>query len=92
MSGPDHYAQLAERATERALDNMRSNVDASVELSLASVAWDAVMGSAPAAVLADLDEYALTDDGYELTGPGCVCPPELVARGGFKGGCPVHSS
>lgn len=23
--------------------------------------------------------------------PACICPPELVARGGFKGGCPRHS-
>lgn len=24
--------------------------------------------------------------------PACICPPDLVARGGFKGGCPVHRS
>jgi hypothetical protein len=23
--------------------------------------------------------------------PECICPPELLARGGFKGGCPVHA-
>ncbi len=22
----------------------------------------------------------------------CICPPALVARGGFRGGCPVHGS
>lgn len=22
--------------------------------------------------------------------PECICPPGLVARGGFRGGCPVH--
>lgn len=22
--------------------------------------------------------------------PECICPPGLVERGGFKGGCPVH--
>lgn len=27
-------------------------------------------------------------DEYE---PECICPSELVARGGFKGGCPVHA-
>lgn len=25
-------------------------------------------------------------------GPACICPPDLVERGGFKGGCPVHST
>jgi hypothetical protein len=23
--------------------------------------------------------------------PECICPPDLVERGGFKGGCPVHA-
>ena len=27
----------------------------------------------------------------EDDGPVCICPPELLARDGFKGGCPVHS-
>ncbi len=26
----------------------------------------------------------------EESEPVCICPPELVARGGFKGGCLVH--
>lgn len=21
----------------------------------------------------------------------CICPPDLIARGGFRGGCPVHA-
>jgi hypothetical protein len=21
----------------------------------------------------------------------CICPPDLLARGGFRGGCPVHA-
>lgn len=24
--------------------------------------------------------------------PVCICPPDLLARGGFKGGCPQHSN
>jgi hypothetical protein len=35
----------------------------------------------------DPDEVIADDDG-----PDCICPPELVERGGFKGGCPVHSA
>lgn len=23
--------------------------------------------------------------------PECICPPDLVERGGFRGGCPVHA-
>lgn len=36
---------------------------------------------------AEPDEVQEPDDG-----PSCICPPDMVARGGFKGGCPVHSS
>lgn len=32
------------------------------------------------------DEVVDLDDDGE-----CVCPPDLLARGGFKGGCPVHA-
>lgn len=89
----DWYARLAERATEQALDNMRSNEDASAELSLAVTAWNAVMGSATADELADLDEYEVTADGYGLAETReCTCPPELAARGGFSSRCPVHGS
>jgi hypothetical protein len=24
------------------------------------------------------------------TGPLCICPPDLIARGGFRGGCRAH--
>lgn len=24
-------------------------------------------------------------------GPVCICPPDLLERGGHRGGCPVHS-
>lgn len=89
-----HY-ELAVRATALALDNMQSDIDAIAELSLAAVAWDAVMGAASPDQLADLDEYVLTDDGgYEIEvgdGGECNCPPDLVARGGFRSGCPVHA-
>jgi hypothetical protein len=86
MNDAAWYAQLAERATEEALGNMRSNEDASGALSLAVTAWDAVMGAASDDELADLAEYVLTDDGgYAYSGVGgCTCPPHLVARGGFR--------
>lgn len=86
----EKYKELAERATKHALDNIQSNIDAGAELSLAAAAWDAVMGMASPDVLANLNEYVLTDDdGYEIK-RDCICPPDLLARGGFRGGCPVH--
>lgn len=85
------YATLAERATEAALDHIRANEDASGELSLAAAAWNVVMGLASDDERADMNEYALTDEGgYEIKRE-CICPPELLARGGFKGRCPVHA-
>jgi hypothetical protein len=30
------------------------------------------------------------DEIEEIVFPECICPPDLVARGGFRGGCPVH--
>jgi hypothetical protein len=32
------------------------------------------------------DEIVEDDDA-----PRCICPPDLLARGGFRGGCPVHA-
>jgi hypothetical protein len=87
----DAYAALAERAAERALSLMRDGHDASAELSLATAAWSAAMGEASDAVRADLDEYEVTDGGYQLREVrACICPPDLLARGGFRGGCPIH--
>lgn len=90
---PQWYAQLAERATENALYMIRSKEDASAELSLASVAWNVAMGTVTDEERSDMDEYVLTDDGgYEHGSPEpCVCPPDLLARGGFRGACPVHA-
>jgi hypothetical protein len=30
------------------------------------------------------------DNVEETITPTCICPPDLVARGGFRGGCPTH--
>lgn len=32
------------------------------------------------------------DDVDDDPGPTCICPPDLLERGGFKGRCPVHGS
>ena len=30
------------------------------------------------------------DEIDEVERSECICPPDLIARGGFRGGCPVH--
>jgi hypothetical protein len=85
----DQCAVLAERATEQALMAMRADRDAGADLALAAAAWAVVMGDAGDDIRADMDEYELTDDGYQLRQP-CTCPPDLLARGGFRSTCPVH--
>ena len=35
--------------------------------------------------------YPCKPDIFEATyEPVCICPPDLLARGGFKGRCPIH--
>jgi hypothetical protein len=64
---------------------VQSSLDAipTVEAALAALRIEA--GELPAEEL----------DGYPFPGevpPGaCICPPALLARGGYQGGCPVHS-
>jgi hypothetical protein len=91
------FETLAQRATERALDAF-ANEDtesAAVELSLAdacmSAAFAVGIGAANQEGETIAANYILTDDGgYETYRGDCTCPPELVARGGFQAGCPVH--
>lgn len=89
---PQWYATLAERATEGALEEMRSGRDAGPELSLAMAANDILVGIAGKDVRAELDEFVFTDAGdIDVESRStCACPPEMLARGGFRGRCPVH--
>jgi hypothetical protein len=94
--GVEWYAQLSERAAERAVDIMRSGCQddgPDAALSVAVIAWDVASGFATDEQRSDMNEYVLTDDGgYEIDmSDECICPPELLARDGFKGGCPVHA-
>jgi hypothetical protein len=45
---------------------------------------DAISVWSPAGEPTDIEE-----DAHERV---CTCPPDLVARGGFRGGCPVHGA
>lgn len=62
------------------LDGEPSDID----VATAIIYLQADLGDLPADELADLVE-SLSEPG-----PECICPPELLSRGGFKGGCRVH--
>lgn len=49
----------------------------------------AAIGLAELSLRIEMGE-ASEDDWTGKNEPDCICPPDLVARGGFKGGCPVH--
>lgn len=38
-----------------------------------------------------LDFQGPWDEVEERDTPTCICPPDLLERGGFRGGCPVHA-
>jgi hypothetical protein len=78
----------AEKLLEQALDEVRDDHDAAIGTAEAALlALRAWLGELPkdeaAELAAELDEL--------WREPVCICPPDLVARGGHRGGCPVHS-
>jgi hypothetical protein len=86
---PEDYRRFAVEQLESATAALRDDAgDAAVvgcELALmATLMW--LHG-------ADAGPLVLTpSDVTEMVAePDCICPPDLVARGGFKGGCPQHS-
>lgn len=79
------WRQRLEEKLEIALGETRDNVDPSASISLAEVYSRAWAGEATDDELDDLREYE------ERREPECICPPDLLERGGFRGGCPVHA-
>lgn len=75
----------AERLLEQALDDARSGVDAIPTATAALAALRIEAGEMPAT---ELDGYPFP--GEDEDPAGCICPPDLLARGGFRGGCLVH--
>ena len=71
--------QEVERLLERALDELRSGDDPLPTLSHAIAAYRVQIGELPAD---ELDEVE----------PPCICPPDLLERDGFRGGCPRHGN
>jgi hypothetical protein len=77
------WSVRAQEATEQALGEIIDGIDAIATLSLAMACLKAEVGELDPDDMADLDR--------SYNGPVCICPPDLLERGGFKGGCPVHS-
>lgn len=78
-----NWTLQAERLLEQALGETRDGVDAIPTVSAALAALRIEAGELPAAELAEL-----VTDAAE-----CVCPPDLLGRGGFRGCCPAeHAS
>jgi hypothetical protein len=77
--------EIAERLTERALDEIRDSSDAIPLLSGAIAALMIEAGEMTADDLASLEAWASGE--VAVT---CTCPPDLVARGGFRSSCPAH--
>jgi hypothetical protein len=78
------WSKRAEEAARQALDEIQDDIDAIPALSLALACLRAEVGELPA------DEIEELDEGYRE--PSCICPPDLLERGGFRGSCPVHSA
>jgi hypothetical protein len=75
----------AEFVLEQALSESRDGYDAIATVSLAVAMLRVAYG--------EMDGSEL--EGYPLPGEedgSCTCPPELVLRGGFRGGCLVHAT
>ena len=77
------WAAQTEESLREALDALLSDErpldDVFSAIELAELAYRIANGERP------------EDDWPEDVQFECICPPELVARGGFKGGCPVHA-
>jgi hypothetical protein len=84
MSEHGIWTARAQEALERALSEVRDGEDALPSVSLADACLRADQGVMGADELADLTYFF-----YERPAPQCICPPDLIARGGFRGGCPA---
>jgi hypothetical protein len=74
----------AERLLEQALEEVRDGVDAIPTVSAAMTALRIEAGELGADAM---DGYPFPDDSRDY-----ICPPDLLKRGGFRGGCPEHSA
>lgn len=89
VASPADVERWQARAVEllaRALEEARDNEDAIASATEALAALYRAQGESPESVRLDAADLEPEDFEFE-----CICPPELVARGGFKSGCRVHA-
>ena len=80
---PGIWGTRAQRLVEQALSEVIDGIDAIGTLEGAIACLKAEAGELSPDDLADLERYFAV--------PVCICPPDLLERGGHRGGCPVHS-
>jgi hypothetical protein len=83
------YGEYARERLEATLSGLKDDAsDAEVlgEVELALMALCRYYGSIGEIRLSPLDVTEYLDRSEPL----CICPPGLVARGGFRSGCPAH--
>lgn len=80
------FMEYAREKLETVLDGLESGVEILGDAQLALMALHMAYGSAATITLAPADVVEEMD----RLEPVCVCPPDLVRRGGFRSGCPVH--
>jgi hypothetical protein len=73
----------AERLLEQALSEVRDGHDAIPTVGAALAALRIAAGELPP------DELGFM---FPDRDAACICPPDLLERGGFRGGCPVHNT
>lgn len=80
------FKEYARERLEQALAGLVDDVEVLGEVQQALLALHLLYGSTEAFTLVPTD---ITED-VEPPKPRCICPPALVARGGFRSGCPIH--
>jgi rhodanese-related sulfurtransferase len=80
------YEEYAREHLKAAVDGLDSGVEVLGEVQAALMALHVCYGSTETIALTAAD---VAED-VDRSEPTCICPPELVARGGFRSGCPVH--
>jgi hypothetical protein len=83
----DTWGVRARQLLEQARAEVEGGIDAipTVEAALAVLRIEA--GEAPNHTM---DGYSFPDEEPDVT--LCICPPDLVERGGFRSGCPIHGA
>lgn len=86
---PESWSLRAQRLLEKAIGEVRDGAGDPLDtLSAAIASLRIECGELPAE---ELDGYPFPGEDNEVAAE-CTCPPDLLARGGFRGGCPIHAS